>query len=310
MTDLTVSSRAALQERRRRLRWQKRWKLAKLLWRTVCVSSLTGGLLWVVAESNWIIRSPQQIHVEGMNLLSEETVRSLIPMAYPELIFDVDPGEIERQLQAHGPIDTVAVDRQLFPPSLSVYITERRPVAVLLGDTYTNPFETEITPSASWRPVPSKVAPTGLLDESGSWLPITSYTHVRDDVELPTLTVIGMQASYRQAWRTLYTIVRSSPIEISEIDWQHPGNLIFNTELGIVHIGPYPDSHLQEKLILLDQLRDLPKRINLEHIAYIDLTHVASPMLQFKPTAPQYNQTILQVPVPLQDEQLDDVLPE
>jgi cell division protein FtsQ len=306
VADLTVLSRTELEKSRRRRRWQKRWQLFKLLWQTVCVSSLTGGLLWGIAHSNWIIRGPEQIDVDGMNLLSEETVRTLIPITYPELIFAIDPGAIAQQLQTHGPIDTVEVERELFPPSLAIRITERRPVAVLKGNTYTNPFATDVEQSPAWRPVPLSMAPSGLLDENGSWLPLASYEQVNEDVELPDLSIIGMQASYRTLWRSLYPMIRSSPVEIYEVDLRDPSNLTLNTELGVVHFGPYQPSDLQAQLTLLDTLRYLPDVLNLDDVAYIDLTQRDTPMLEFRQSAPQYEDTILRVPVPAFLDSTDD----
>ncbi|MEL6222097.1 MAG: FtsQ-type POTRA domain-containing protein [Cyanobacteria bacterium J06627_8] len=302
MSDLTALSRVELERRRRQKRWQKRWQLVKLLWQTICVSSLTGGILVGVAHSNWIIRSPEQIEVDGMNLLSKETVRALIPITYPELIFAIDPGVIGQQLQIQGPIDTVEVERQLFPPSLSIRITERRPVAVLLGNTYTNPFATEHEQTWGQRATPSAISPSGLLDENGNWLPLASYDHVRDEVELPSLNVIGMQASYRQLWRSLYPIIRSSPVEIHEVNLRDPSNLILNTTLGAVHVGPYQEADLRDQLTLLDKLRYLSDVVDLDNVAHIDLTQIETPMLEFKRTAPQYEQTILRVPVPQHSE--------
>lgn len=300
MADITVSTREEIEERRRRLRWQSRWRMVKLLWRSLLVSGLTGGMIWFISRSNWILRGSEQIEIEGMQLLSEETVQTLLPIDYPELIFEVDPDNIAQKLQEHGPIETVDVQRQLFPPRLSILITERRPVAILLGETYTNPFSNEspASPQGLGAPanVPSRLVPTGLLDANGSWLPITSYTDVNQDVDLPELRVIGMQASYRQSWTTLYETLSQSPVEVYEVDWQNPTNLILNTDLGVVHFGPYKASHFEQQLILLDRMRNLPEVTDLSQIDYIDVGNLEAPILQFNPASPQYGQTTLQMP--------------
>jgi cell division protein FtsQ len=301
MTEITVSSREEFEERRRRLRWKKRWRMVKLLWRSLLVSGLTGGMLWFIFHSNWILRGAEQIEIEGMQLLSEETVQSLLPLSYPKLIFEVDPDDIAQKLQEHGPIDTVDVQRRLFPPRISIHITERQPVALLLGETYTNPFSNESTasnPDVRQRAsIPSTLVPTGLLDANGSWLPLTSYTNMNQDIDLPELRVIGMQASYRQSWETLYETLRQSPIEVYEVDWQTPTNLILNTDLGIVHFGPYEQLYFEQQMTLLDRMRNLPEVTDLNNIDYIDLANLDAPLLQFNPAAPQYDQTTLQMPV-------------
>ncbi len=301
MPEMTVFSREEFEERRRRLRWQSRWRTAKLLWRSLLVGGLTGGIIWFIFHSNWILRGADQIQIEGMQLLSEDTVQSLLPIAYPILIFEIDPDNITQKLQEHGPIDTVDIQRRLFPPRISIHITERQPVALLLGKTYTNPFTAEPSESAD-RPrpragIPSILVPTGLLDANGSWLPLTSYTDMNQDIDLPELRVIGMQASYRQSWQTLYDTLSQSPIEVYEVDWQNPTNLILNTDLGVVHFGPYEQSYFQRQLILLDRMRNLPEVTDLSNIDYIYLGNLDAPILQFNPSAPQYGQTTLQMPV-------------
>jgi len=311
MTDSIVSSREEFEKRRRRLRWQKRWRIMRLLWRTALAGGIAGGLVWVIAQPNWILRDPEQIEIEGMELLSQETVRSLVPIAYPEPILEIDPEAIAQHLREQGPIDTVAVQRRLFPPSLSVHITERRPVAVLLGNTYDDPFANTVedslaapTPQLS---LPSKTAPTGLLDENGNWLPIASYTNVSQDIDLPELRVIGMQASYRQSWKSLYETLRQSPVEVYEVDWYNPANLIINTELGVIHLGSYQPEHFETQMTILDRMRNLPNLLELSTIDYIDLRVPESPVVQFNPGAPQYSQTTLQIPLPeMDDSDVDD----
>jgi cell division protein FtsQ len=88
-----------------------------------------------------------------------------------------------------------------------------------------------------------------------------------------------MQPSYQKEWPALYQAIRQSPVKISEIDWRKPDNLILTTEIGRVHIGSY-GSDLPQKLIALDQLRNLNNSIAQEKIAFIDLSNPKNPTIE------------------------------
>lgn len=299
MADITVISRSELAARRRRLRWQRRWRALKTIWQLALVGSFAGGLVWLISQPGWVIREAEQISVEGTEFLSEETVRSLVPLDYPTSILDVEPKAIAQELQTRGPIAGVVVHRRLFPPGLSIYIRERHPVAVLIGNSYVNPSNQSLPTQPSPRlAIPSKLSPTGLIDENGAWMPLESYTNIAQDLELPDLRLIGMQDYYRKPWTVMYDALRRSPVEVYEIDWRNPANLILNTELGIVHLGSYQAEQFVKQLETLDKMRGLPQQIPLDDIDYIDITSPDAPFIQYNTGAEQYDQTTIQFPMP------------
>ena len=51
------------------------------------------------------------------------------------------------------------------------------------------------------------------------------------------------------------------------------------TELGIVHLGPY-SSRFSEQLNVLDRMRELPNKIDVRQMAYINLKNPDSPLIQ------------------------------
>jgi cell division protein FtsQ len=117
------------------------------------------------------------------------------------------------------------------------------------------------------------------LDEQGVWMPSSSYTKLEQNLELPTLKVIGSNDQYRPYWSEVYQAVSRSPVKVFEIDWQDPANLILKTELGKVHFGPY-SSRFTEQLGVLDRMRELPTHISPSQIAYIDLQNPDFPAIQ------------------------------
>ncbi|MGI0485400.1 cell division protein FtsQ/DivIB [Pantanalinema rosaneae CENA516] len=265
-------SQTELAQRRQKLRRQRRAKLFQAIWRVLAVFGLAGGLIWLSTQPFWLIRQADQIKVEGNRFIPVQRIRSLLPITYPQSLFRLEPQKIAKELKAKAPISDVIVSRQLFPPSLSIQIKERYPVAIALPDPNAKPSSAKSNQDNASTQV-------GLIDETGWWIPLENYTSVDRSVKLPTLKIIGRQEHYRSFWSKLYREVSRSPVKISEIDCQNPANIILKTELGTVHLGP-PGSQLAYQIKTLDRMRQLPNQINPSQIAYIDLRNPDSPILQ------------------------------
>ena len=111
------------------------------------------------------------------------------------------------------------------------------------------------------------------------WIPLQSYpATVRQRLNL-NLKVLGSPESYRAYWSPLYQSVSQSAIKVLEINCQDPANLVFKTELGTVHLGPYSE-RLTEQLKVLAQMRSISTQVNTSQIAYIDLRNPADPLVQ------------------------------
>lgn len=274
MSNLTTLSRAELAERRRQLRWKRRLRALQAFWRLMLAIALTGGAIWLVTLPGWVIRQSSQVNIVGNELLSVEAVRALLPLEYPQSLWEIEPDAVARSLQAGGPIAQATVKRQLFPPSLTIEIRERRPVAIAYA-----PVSSLQAPSG--QPSQTTTAAIGLLDTTGAIIPIDNYTKLTPSVELPKLKVIGDRNQYRSRWPQLYQAILQSPVTITEIDWRDPGNLILLTELGVVHIGPF-DDRFPKQMVALNQLRKLPDNIDRNAIAYINLKDPASPLIQLR----------------------------
>ncbi|MGL5508278.1 MAG: cell division protein FtsQ/DivIB [Microcoleaceae cyanobacterium] len=258
-----------LSKRRQRLRKQRRKRIFLRIWHTMAATTLSGTLLWAIAQPNWSISQPEQIEIAGNQLLSEPAILSLLALNYPESIWLIKPQDLVDKLEASGVIADAQVSRQLFPPSLTITVQERQPVAI------TSPTKTVVNNPQSM----------GLLDNQGNWLPLESYTNLEKNSALPELQVIGNVEQFRPYWQVLYQIISRSPVKISQVDWQDPSNIILNTELGKVHLGPY-GPQLTEQLNILDRMRKLPEQLDKTKAAYIDLRNPASPLIQLPPSPP------------------------
>jgi cell division protein FtsQ len=296
MTAIAALSRSELSQRRKQLRHQRRMRLLKSSWRFLSVAALAGGMIWGATQPAWVIRRSDQVKIEGNQFLSAQTVRSLLPIPYPQSVFRTQPQDIIATLKAKAPIADATVERQLFPPGITVKIRERNPVAIILSHpaSVRLPLDSKVdskaeSKSAGDEDKPPSKSPSGptfpdgqsLLDENGMILSMKSYTSIKQNLELPKLRVIGNPDLYRQNWAGFYQALRRSPVKIEQIDWRNPGNLILQTDLGVVHLGLYSD-RLLDQLKALDRMRQLPNKVSRDQIAYIDLSKPDAPAVQMK----------------------------
>ncbi|NEP43751.1 MAG: cell division protein FtsQ/DivIB, partial [Okeania sp. SIO2H7] len=89
MSNIARVSESVLKHRRQKLRHHRRWKVMAVIWQTLALSGMAGGLVWAIAQPFWAISSPVQINVEGNQLLEDEAIVSLLPLEYPTEIGDI-----------------------------------------------------------------------------------------------------------------------------------------------------------------------------------------------------------------------------
>ncbi|NJN21366.1 MAG: FtsQ-type POTRA domain-containing protein [Leptolyngbya sp. RL_3_1] len=261
MTELVSPSPENLASRRQDLRRQRRRRNLQGLWRGSVVVGLAIAGLWGFHHPRWFLQDPTQVAIEGNQHLSDAAIQSLLPLDYPQSLLAVEPAAIVQVLQAQAPISDVQVARQLFPPSLTVTVQERAPVAVTRAD-------------------PGSDQADGFLDIVGRWLPEESFTLFEADWSPPPLTVEGYRDTYRSQWPGLYATLQAAPIEVSRVDWRDPSNLILHTELGQIYVGSYGAQRLPSQLRTLAQLRPLITADTQLTVDYIDLRDPDNPIIQ------------------------------
>lgn len=264
MTRVSPLSPDQIKTRRQTLRRQRRISISQILWRFWALSGLTAAIFWGATRPVWQIESPSQINVSGNHLLSDEAVQNLVPLAYPQPLMKVEPESLARQLRVRGPIVGAEVTRQLLPPRLNVRVQERVPVAVVL------PVGTsESTPNAQY-------LQAGFIDAHGAWMPLSSFGLGSASPQLPTLQLRGLQPQYQRYWPQIYETIHNSPVDITEIDWRDPNNLVLQTALGTVYLGPY-SPELEQQLATLDKMRNLPQQMAANEVTRIDLSNPDAP---------------------------------
>ncbi len=288
MTSIAPVSQTELTQRRQKLRRQRRVRFFQTSWRSLAVTGLAGGAVWVATLPAWVIRKPEQVTIKGNQFISAQTIRTLLPIAYPQSLLKIQPQALAETLKSKAPISEATVDRQLFPPGLTVRVRERNPVAIAQPSSRGSISSPQPTATKSGQPAQtsdSQANPTqtGLLDENGIWTSLETYTSLNQSFKLPTLKVIGKLSQYRLNWTTLYQTLSRSPVKVSEINWEDPNNLILKTEIGFVHFGLY-GSNFANQLKALDQMRRLPNHVNPSQLSYIDLRNPDSPFIQMNPS--------------------------
>ncbi|MEO0540493.1 MAG: FtsQ-type POTRA domain-containing protein [Cyanobacteria bacterium P01_A01_bin.105] len=265
-----AQSQQSLRQRRTDLQKQRRIKFLQRLCRSAVIGGLTVATVTASISPRWQLHSPEQVHISGNQLLSDDALQTMLGVDYPQPLLKIKPEVLETHLLEQGPIAEAIVSRRLFPPGLNVRVQERHPVAVALPDT-----DTPVTSVETIQPFSQK----GLLDDSGYWMPYQSFSQIADSFTLPKLEIQGMKAAYQPHWPGLYAQIKESPVLIHALDWRSPSNLILHTELGVVHLGPYGQS-FSTQLVALDKMRDLPNQFNIEKIAFIDLRNPDHPAIE------------------------------
>jgi cell division protein FtsQ len=245
-----------LRDRRRQLRKERQIRTLKVSWQVLLLGGIVGGVIWGVTRPDWTISKPQQVSIVGNTALTESAVRNMLGLRYPASLLQIEPQALNAKLLAQGSVVKATVHRELMPPRLYVQIRDRLPVAVVD------------------RTINNKVT-KGLLDETGQWLPLTSYRLKADEV--PKLRLVGSQSC--PGWSELYRAIQQSPVQISEVDCQDPLHLTLVTEIGMVRIGEFDRTKIYKQLQRAHELRNWQQSTSLKN-AIVDLENPQSPKLQ------------------------------
>lgn len=310
MPDIAPVTKNELSQRRRQLRKNRRNRLLQTSWRSVAVLGLAAGTVWVVIQPNWVIRRAEQVKIEGNRFLATQSIRSLLPIQYPQSLLRIQSSQISDALTTKAPIAEAIVERHLFPPGLVIKVREREPVAQAIYGSGGQPSNATLlkdpkdTKSSEAKPKDAKPGekpdnkasdnkasdrkaggessqPDAFLDENGMLLPLDSYSELNQGIRLPDLKVIGNPDTYKNQWSAFYPIVRRSPMKIQIVDWQNPSNLRLKTEIGWVHLGSL-GRNFALQVRSLDKMRQLPKRLPPDQIDFVDLRNPSNPTIQLK----------------------------
>jgi cell division protein FtsQ len=256
MTELVVSE--SLKTRRSQLHRQRRLKAWQGAWRFFCLAGLVGTLVWVMSWPEWTIRGRSQITVAGNKHLSKTTVYDLIPLRFPQSIWQLSTQKLGQEMARNPVLAEVNVSRQLLPAQLTIYVTERQAVAQA-----------------------KQGQEMGYLDATGVFMPRRLYTRSQPQLNSQIL-FLGYEPQYQSFWRAHYPLLSNSPVRITIINGTDPSNLTLKTELGTVYLGS-DGSQFPQQLQVLARLKNLPARVPSHRVSYIDLSNPQLPSLRLAP---------------------------
>lgn len=266
-TTIPISSHE-LKNRRKKLKTKRTLQFLGTILRTLFLLCVAGGSFWLVTLPNWVIRNSEHIQVEGNEFLSDNEVRSLIPLDYPQPLLTLSIPELTEKMTKKIPFENIVINREILPPQISIQVVEREPVAIAIVPVLNN---------NSKKMILSKV---GYLDKKGILISNQFYQNVQDEKLLPTFKIIGNPEKYGPYWQNLFMFINQSTIKITEVDWQDPNNLILKTELGTIYIGAYSESKFPIQLSMLSKMKSLKNKIYPNKIVYIDLSDPDLPSLK------------------------------
>lgn len=252
----TPYSNEELRDRRRQLRKERQVRTLKVSWQVLLLSGIGGGVVWGITRPDWTISKPQQVNIVGNQSLTTGAVQNMLGLHYPTSLLQIEPQALNAKLLAQGSVVKATVHRELLPPRLDIQIRDRLPVAIVD------------------RSINNKVT-KGLLDETGQWLPLSSY-RLRAD-QLPKLRLLASQSC--PGWTELYKALQQSPVQVSEVDCQDPLQLTLVTEIGLVRIGQFDRIKIYKQLQKAHELRNWQQSTSLKN-AIVDLENPQSPKLQ------------------------------
>lgn len=256
--------------KRKELKKKRRKKALISIFRTLCLISLAGTAFWLLTLPKWVIRSAEDIEVEGNQFLSDDEVRTLVPLSYPQPLITLATEDLKAKLMANAPFEDIVINREILPPEITIKVVERQPVAMALA---------QVSSSSSPK---TKITPIGYLDEKGILVANKFYQSVPNKEKiLPNLKIIGIPEQYLPYWQDLYSLITQSEVKITEINWQNPNNLILKTELGTVQVGAYT-SKFAEQLMMLAKMKSLTQKLHPSQIIYLDLTDPNYPSIKPK----------------------------
>ena len=271
MANRSFVSTTTIRSRREEREKERRWRNFIAVLRFLLILSFTGGVFWFVTLPNWVITNNKQIEIEGNNLLSDDEVRSLIPLKYPQSLLQLSTQELSRNLQTLAPVKNIVIQKELFPPSLTITLEEKKPVAIALA------------PEIEEKTKKLTIKSIGYVDEDGVFVSNQVYQNLKENPEqLPKLKIIGTPQTYLPYWQELYGFISQSTVKINTIDWQNPTNLVLLTDLGKVYFGAYSSKKFPEQLMILEKLKPITQQVRREDIIYIDLTDPEIPSINKK----------------------------
>ncbi|NJR53735.1 MAG: FtsQ-type POTRA domain-containing protein [Acaryochloris sp. CRU_2_0] len=303
MTDSTPEPQIVnIRDRQQQLIRQRRQRFRRSAWRTLVTLGFTIGLSWAVCQPEWQIRSSHQVTLTGNQQIDSRTLEHLMAIQFPTSLIRFKPQALIAKLKANAHLNEVVVSRKLFPPKVKVVVHELPPVAITACEGCVLVLNRDQSDSLTLGP-----ANVWLLDRRGVVLPVDSYPKLKKAQQLPALTLssylqpvpqvtrqpkqanpvlssakwVTINPQKQKDWQQMYALIEASPVTIQHLRWADANQLVLQTQLGNIRLGPYSPK-FKRQLQALDELRTLSKSVDPQQIVYIDLENPENPVLELR----------------------------
>ncbi|MEN9266586.1 MAG: FtsQ-type POTRA domain-containing protein, partial [Thermostichales cyanobacterium BF4_bins_65] len=154
MTSLSSRTVAGRLSRRQQLQRQRAWHFWRTIWHSSLSLGILGGLVLVIRQPLWYLTAPEQIQIQGEALLTDAEIQAKLRLNFPLTLWQVEPQQVAAALLTDPPglIRAVHLQRQMLPPSLTVWVEER-------------PLLAQATVNGIW----------GAIDHQGEWISLQDY---------------------------------------------------------------------------------------------------------------------------------------
>ncbi|GAB4216909.1 MAG: hypothetical protein OHK0012_20130 [Synechococcales cyanobacterium] len=258
-TGSALTRRQQLQRQRSQRFWQTAWQVSLSF-------GILGGLVTVVRQPVWHLNGPDQIQIRGNHRLTSQDIQDRLELAFPLTLWQVEPHAVSQSLIPPAPqlglIESVHLQRHMFPPSVTVWVEER-------------PLLAQAWVDQAW----------GVIDDQGHWIPLPDVSP--GDPRFPQVQVQGWEQLSANEWATFLPRLLDSPVAVETVIGSATEGVILKTELGRVHLGSLSVERLDQQLHTLAQMQNLQTycQCSPDDIQYIDLTSPTRPTLELTAVA-------------------------
>ncbi len=248
------------EEKRRRIRLEKRNAQLIQLWRFVIYSSITFGLGLLITRNGWSPINAEQIYVHGNTKLRANSIIEASGLNFPIGILAINPKELEINLMKELPVENISIRRNIITPSIEIGLQKRNLIA--FADRR-GPKRTE----------------KGMLDKDGNWIPL----RIAQKIDQPNTGVyVNGWISAHQSWIAEILEQRNTlGSSLQKIIINPNGELILQTkDFEKVQLGANK-MNFREQIKALNQLsKKLPEDFINQKGTILDIRDPFKPELQ------------------------------
>ncbi|MGB1416392.1 MAG: cell division protein FtsQ/DivIB [Synechococcus sp.] len=244
-------------ERRRALRRDKRRALSIQIWRCLVLLSTTTVLGWSLLRFGWNLEGSDAIVIRGDVGLDPALVAKIGGFQFPHPLLDISPHALEQRLLQDLPVQSVRIERRVFPARLELDLKARIPIAAAIQRRGAQTTQ-------------------GLVDAQANWIDL----HADIPQRQPTSSVLvdGWSETRRPFIAELLGQKDRLGSDLQRIVLEPDGQALLQTSrLGTIRLGADP-ALLQQQINAIQQLnQSIPSHLLRGRQGSIDLSNPEKP---------------------------------